>query len=73
MRLGSRDNIGMLLVRAWLHDRSLVARVVRTPDVAGVPTTTVVVTTRHQLYEEVARWLNELGVSVNEDPESEDV
>jgi hypothetical protein len=64
--------IGVLLVRAWLHDQSLVARVTSTPDVVTVAPVTVVVATPRQLHREVARWLHELGVSGTEDSESED-
>jgi hypothetical protein len=63
--------VGALLVRAWLHDQALVARVTRTPDIDSVPPITVVVATPRQLHREVARWLHELGVSGSEDPESE--
>jgi hypothetical protein len=64
--------IGMFLVRAWLHDQSLVARVIRTPDLASVPAVTVVVASRHRLHNELASWLQELGVSASPDSKSED-
>jgi hypothetical protein len=64
--------LGGLLVRAWLHDQALVARVTSTPDVDTVAPVTVVVATPRQLHREVARWLHELGVSGSEGWESED-
>lgn len=62
MGMDARRGFGMLIVRAWLHDRSLVARVSRTPEVEAVAPVTVVVTGPRQLYREVTRWLRELGV-----------
>jgi hypothetical protein len=59
--------LGVLLVRAWLHDQSLVARVISTPDVETVAPETVVVAAPRQLQREVARWLQELGVNGSED------
>lgn len=64
--------LGVLVVRAWLHDRSLVARVIRTPDVETVDPITVVVAGPRQLHREVARWLHELGVSGSGDWEREE-
>jgi hypothetical protein len=64
--------LGVLLVRAWLHDQSLVARVIRTPDVETVDPVTVVVAGPRQLHREVARWLHELGVSGSGNWESEE-
>jgi hypothetical protein len=64
--------LGVLHVRAWLHDQSLVARVIRTPDVETVDPITVVVASPRQLHHEVARWLHDLGVNGSEDWESED-
>ena len=69
MTLSSHDGwvetepIGTMQVRAWLHDRSLAARVTHTPDVAEVTPVTVVITKPSQLYGEVARWPHELGVA----------
>jgi hypothetical protein len=64
--------VGVLLVRAWLHDRSLVARVTRTSDIDTAAPVTIVVSTPRQLHREVARWLHELGVSTSEDPDWQD-
>jgi hypothetical protein len=36
----NRKIVGVLLVRAWLHDRSLVARVTRTSDIDAVASVT---------------------------------
>jgi len=64
--------LGVLLVRAWLHDQSLVARVIRTPNIETVDPITVVVAGSRQLHREVARWVHELGISGSEDWELED-
>jgi hypothetical protein len=66
----NRQTVGAFLVRAWLHDHSLVARVTRTPDLDTIPPITIVVATPRQLHREVVRWLHELGVSDCDDPES---
>jgi hypothetical protein len=63
------EGLGVLVVRAWLHDQSLVARVTRTPEVDAVAPVTLVVTDPRQLHREVTRWLRELGV---EDPDGGD-
>jgi len=70
--LEDEETVGMFVARAWLHDQSLIARVIRTPDLAGAASVTVVVSTPYQLHKELARWLHELGVNASEKPESED-
>jgi hypothetical protein len=70
--MDARKGFGMLIVRAWLHDQSLVARVTRTPEVDTVAPVTVVVTGPRQLYREVMTWLRELGVGEMEDPDPDD-
>jgi hypothetical protein len=65
------ERTGAFLVRAWLHDRALVARVIRTPDLAAVTPATVMIANPHQLYRELAVWLLELGVAGSE-PEPQD-
>lgn len=69
MGMEERKGFGMLVVRAWLHDKSLVARVTRTPEMDAVVPVTVVVTSPRQLHREVTMWLRELGV---EDPDDGD-
>lgn len=71
---GGMDNnqtVGLLVVRAWLHDETIVARVTCTPDVNTVPPVTIVITTPRQLHREVTRWLHQLGIDRSDDPESE--
>jgi hypothetical protein len=70
--MANRQIVGAFLVRAWLHDHSLVARVTRTPDLDTVLPVTIVVATPRELHREVVRWLHELGVSDRDDPESKD-
>ena len=65
------ERVGVLLVRAWLHDQTLVARVTRVPDSDAVIPVTVVLATPQQLHREIARWLDELGVSGGDDLGSE--
>jgi hypothetical protein len=73
--MGDMDNnqtVGLLIVRAWLHDETIVARVTYTPNVNTVPPVTIVVTTPHQIHREVMRWLHRLSINRSDDPESED-
>jgi hypothetical protein len=64
----SNEPLGVFIVRAWLHDRSLIARVVHSTDIMGLGSVTVVLVTPEQLRRELTQWLEELGV----DPQSED-
>jgi hypothetical protein len=57
------EPLGAFIIRAWVHDRSLVARVVCTPDVAAVAPISVVVVTPNQLRSELDRWLEGFGLS----------
>ena len=62
-----RKGFGMLVVRAWLHDQLLVARVTRISEVDDVAPISVVVTGSRQVQLEVATWLRELGVEATQD------
>jgi hypothetical protein len=53
--------VGTLLVRAWVHDHRLVARVTTTPDIADVAPVSMVVGSRRALNREVDQWLREMG------------
>jgi len=53
--------LGTLLVRAWIHERTLLARIIRTPDVASVPAAWTVVASRRALHQEIDMWLSHMG------------
>ena len=56
-----KEPVGALLVRAWLQEHALVARLSMTPDVETVPPETIVVTTLRDVQSCVVSWLEEMG------------
>lgn len=64
-----RDNrTGVFLIRAWIHDGTLVARVTSTPDVGSVEPKILVLASGDQLRREFDDWLCQVepGIGSNE-------
>ena len=57
---GTEPRTGILLVRTWLHDGTLVSRVTRTPDIGSVDPETVVLAGHDRLRREFESWLREV-------------
>lgn len=62
MGTGASDRVGILVVRAWLEgpDRRLVARIMKTSDVANERVTVIVVGTAEDVTTTVRTWLEEV-------------
>lgn len=54
------DRTGVLVVRAWIEDGRLKARITRTVDVEQRDSITTAASTAEQIHTEVRHWLDEL-------------